>query len=470
MTEEQPPFAPFTASPPGVSKVCVLWCDSDAARTARARRLLANRAVVEAVPDAAAALALARAVLPDLAVVSAEHAPALAEAFAGDRRLSRLPIVPLAGNAVEAAALAGAIRAADVVAEPLSDFDLTARIGAQIEIVRLRRALAERELESETWLGLTLKASGLGVWHARLSSGELNIDANLAAMFGWPPKPMAVRDTDWLGRLHPDDRARFVAELTARRHDLKPLEIDFRVVHPDGTVRALAVLGAVVRHVDDVAHRSVGVARDVTERVRDAERQKLLLRELNHRVRNTLASVLALAQQTARHAPSVEAFHESFRARVMALGVAHGLLTRGNWQSASLGDLVETILAPERGSGPARFEIAGPACDLPPQKALAMTLGLHELATNARKYGALAAPAGRVSVTWSVAGHGPEPRLTLVWRESGGAPVAAPSDSGFGTRLLRQSLGADLAGTVRLAFDPAGLVCTFEFPLERAGG
>ncbi len=133
-----------------------------------------------------------------------------------------------------------------------------------------------------------------------------------------------------------------------------------------------------------------------------------------------------------------------------------------------LRELVATILAPDHTAGAgvdARIEIAGPACELPPQKALAMTLGLHELATNARKYGALATPAGRLSVTWSVAGAGGERRVTLVWRESGGPPVVPPERTGFGTRLLRRSLGADLDGTVQLEFDPAGLVCTIDFPL-----
>jgi two-component sensor histidine kinase/PAS domain-containing protein len=468
MSQSFPPFAPFSAphAEAALASVRVLWCDADAARGARAKRLLAGRATVEVTSDAAAALASARGVLPDLVVVAAS-ARALAAALRADIRLSAVPLVLLAAGEAEADALARELAPADVLAEPLADRALAARLGAQIEILSLRRALAEKELESETWLGLALKASGLGVWHARLGAGELHMDANLAPMFGWPAAPLRVRDEEWLARIHPEDRPRVMAELAARRRDLHPLEIDFRTVLPDGTSRALAVLGAVVRHADEVAYRSVGVARDVTERARDAERQQLLLGELNHRVRNTLASVLSLAQQTAQDAASIPAFLDSFRARVLALSTAHSLLTRGHWQGASLGDLVATILAPERGADTARVEIAGAACELPPHKALAMTMGLHELATNARKYGALSPAGGRLSVTWSL-GEAPERRLTLVWRERGGPPVAPPTRAGFGTRLLRRALGADLDGTVTLDFAAEGLACTFDFPLGRA--
>jgi two-component sensor histidine kinase len=467
-------FSPFAypSAEAAPAPLRVLWLDSDPARGERAKRALADRAVVDVVSAADAALAAARAAPPDL-VVSA--AAGEAAALRGDARLAAVPLVLIAAGRREAEALARGASAADVLSEPLADHELAARLGAQLEILRLKRALAQKETESETWLGLALKASGLGVWHSVIGSGEVQVDANLAAMFGLPHAPTRLREADWIARIHPDDRPRVVAELGARRRDLQPLEIDFRTILPDGTTRWLAVLGAVVRRAGDppdagAAYRSIGVARDVTERARDGERQQLLLGELNHRVRNTLASVLSLAQQTAQDAASVPDFITAFRARVMALSTAHGLLTRGRWRGASLGGLVETLLAPDRTADPARIEIAGPACDLPPQKALAMTMGLHELATNARKYGALSAPGGRLSVVWSIADPGGERRLTLVWSERGGPRVAPPARSGFGTRLLRRALGADLDGTVTLDFDPAGVVCTFEFPLGRAPG
>ena len=358
MNDPAPPFTPFTA-PPAAGMARILWCDADAERGARAKRALAGRATVDVIADAGAAFQSARGILPDLVVAAVEAGggePALVSALRTNDRTRTVPVLLVApnGEAAEAARrfMKPPAAVADVLAEPFAEHELAARVGAQIEILRLRRALAEKELESETWLGLALKASGLGVWHAPLSSGELNMDANLAAMFGLPPAPTRLTDADWLSRVHLDDRPRLVAELAALRQDLRPLEIDFRTVAPDGAVRSLAVLGAVVRHADDVAYRSVGVARDVTERARNAERQQLLLGELNHRVRNTLATVLSLAQQTAQDAPSVAAFLTAFQARVMALAAAHNLLTRGHWRGASLTALVETTLAPERSAKP----------------------------------------------------------------------------------------------------------------------
>jgi len=469
MSNDAPPATSFlTALPLRARAPRILWSDADTARGARAQRALAGLADVEIVPGAKAALTALRASEPDLVVCAADPGAVELIAALDEKRFATLPLVLLAAGANAPAHP----RAADVLREPLPDRELAARIGAQLEILRLRRALAEKESESETWFRLALRASGLGVWHSRLSSGELSIDANLAEMFGLPAEPTTLKDSEWLARIHPEDRPRVIAELQARRQDLKPLEIDFRTVLPDGSFRSLAVMGGVIRHGGDtpetgVAYRSVGVARDVTDRVRDAERQQLLLAELNHRVRNTLASVLALAQQTAQDAVSVPAFLATFRARVMALAAAHNLLTRGKWQSAPLRDLVEAILAPERTAARGRVEIAGPACELPPPKVLAMTLGLHELATNARKYGALSAVEGRLSITWTVAHVEGERRLTLSWVERRGPPVAPPTRIGFGTRLLRRALGPDLDGTVRLDFDRPGLSCTIEFPLPR---
>jgi len=476
MSPPNPPFTPFAAPSAAAAAPVfrVLWCDADAGRAARAKRLLAGRVAVDIAADAKAALAAARVSLPDLVVRAANggRAPDALAALRQDARLGAVPVILLAAGAAEAAAAAH-LRVADVLTEPFADHELVARVATQLEILRLTRALEEKQSESETWLGLALKAAGLGVWHSPLGSGELHMDANLAAMFGLPPEPAIVKDADWLGHIHPEDRPRVLAELAARRQDQKPLEIDFRTVMPDGSFRALAVLGAVVRHAGvppeaGAAYRSVGVARDVTERARDAAQQQLLLGELDHRVRNTLASVLALAQQTAQDAASVPAFLAAFQARVMALASAHNLLTRGRWQSASVGALIETTLAPERAANPALVEVRGPACELPPQKALAMTMGLHELATNARKYGALSIAGGRLSVTWTIGEDAGERRLALVWRERGGPPVAPPTRFGFGSRLLRRALGVDLDGSVQLDFDPEGLRCTIEFPLGRA--
>jgi PAS domain S-box-containing protein len=205
--------------------------------------------------------------------------------------------------------------------------------------------------------------------------------------------------------------------------------------------------------------------RDITERKRQEERQSLLLNELNHRVRNSLATVISLAQQTARTTNSIDAFNTAFQARVMALAQAHGLLTRKNWEGASLRDVVNTTLAAHRGENDAHFNIAGPDCHLPASQALAMTLGLHELATNARKYGALSVAAGSVDVHWDIAGPDGARAIVLRWTERNGPLVETPSRRGFGSRLLERALPSDLTGSVQLDFAPQGVNCTIEFPL-----
>jgi two-component sensor histidine kinase len=204
---------------------------------------------------------------------------------------------------------------------------------------------------------------------------------------------------------------------------------------------------------------------DITQRKRNEERQTLLLNELNHRVRNSLATVISLAQQTARNAPSVEAFNTAFQARVMALAQAHGLLTRKNWEGASLRDVVLATLAPHRDEQEAQIKIEGPDCDLRAPQALAMTLGLHELATNARKYGALSIPAGTVSVQWDVLREREDRSVILRWSERDGPAVQQSRREGFGSRLLQRALAADLSGDVHLEFPVTGVSCTIRFPL-----
>jgi PAS domain S-box-containing protein len=344
----------------------------------------------------------------------------------------------------------------------LTLFETTDKVAAE----RSLHALRERQREADTWLSIALRSAGLGVWHSELGTGEVTVDPTLSAMFGLLPEQTILRDEQWQTLIHPDDRARALSELAARRSDRNPLEIEFRIVRRDGTVRWMAVQGSVVSHGAGGA-RSVGVARDITESKHAAERQQLLLHELNHRVRNSLATVLALAQQSASGAASREHFLAAFQARVMALAEAHNLLTGTNWETVLLRELVEIALAPERQAHGSEIDISGPLCRLQPQQALAMTLGLHELVTNARKYGALSVPTGGVSVHWQQRPAQGGDRLAFSWIERGGPPVSQPSRAGFGMRLLTRALARDLDGTVQLDFEHGGVRCTIDFPVAR---
>ena len=203
---------------------------------------------------------------------------------------------------------------------------------------------------------------------------------------------------------------------------------------------------------------------DVTERVRAEDQRKLLLDELNHRVKNTLAIVQSIAAQTVRATPEPAAFHTAFEARLMALSGVHNVLTTANWQGARLEALLALELSPY---GPPHYRLDGPSVTLSAQEALTFALVTHELATNAAKYGALSAPDGQVTVTWSLAADETGGRrLTLDWRETGGPPVAPPTHQGFGSRLIQRSIQVDMDGETTMAFDPDGLRCRIALRLS----
>lgn len=190
----------------------------------------------------------------------------------------------------------------------------------------------------------------------------------------------------------------------------------------------------------------------------EAERQRMMTRELSHRIKNTLATVQAIALQTLGKGKVERSAMQAFEERLFALARAHDLLTSLDWRSASLEDLIATATAPFDDG--ARFKIAGPPVGLAPKQAVAISLGLHELATNALKYGALSTDRGTIAIGWTLDGG----RVHLSWSESGGPRVEPPATSGFGTRLLERSLAAELSGSVRLAWQPDGLRCDFETP------
>lgn len=216
----------------------------------------------------------------------------------------------------------------------------------------------------------------------------------------------------------------------------------------------------------DADGRSVGVfveGSDVTDRVRAEEQQKLLLDELNHRVKNTLATVQSIAAQTLRTNPDPRSFRDAFEARLMALSATHNLLTASNWRGASLRDVLSVEFQP---FGAERYVFEGPDVDLSSTEALTLGLLFHELATNAAKYGALSSPQGCVEVLWQVQRGDAAPMLALDWREKGGPAVTAPTRRGFGSRLIERSLKGELGGEAILEFRADGLRCKAVLPLR----
>jgi PAS domain S-box-containing protein len=221
----------------------------------------------------------------------------------------------------------------------------------------------------------------------------------------------------------------------------------------------------------------LAISRDITlekraetELAEASQRQQMLAAELQHRIKNTLAMVSAIANQTMR-GNDVEAARKAFTARMITLGHAHDVLAKTSWSSAPIRQVIEGALAPHR-TNEDRFEVSGPELLLQPKPALALALAVHELATNAAKFGALSKDGGRVRVKWSTNLNDGMPGFDFEWTETGGPPVVAPepSQKGFGTRLIERMLKNDVGGDVVLNFAPAGVACEIRAPLNNLVG
>ncbi len=233
-------------------------------------------------------------------------------------------------------------------------------------------------------------------------------------------------------------------------------------VRKNGTSGWVRVSSTAVRGPDGEFLYAVRMVEDITERKEAEERQKLLIDELNHRVKNTLATVQSLAWQSARQGIPPEIAQQRFQERLLALSRTHNLLNETSWQGASLRTILETELEPH-GIDETRYRLNGPDTDLPPRTAVVLGMVVHELATNAMKYGSLSVPQGHVDVEWQQRGVD---TLHLTWRESGGPVVAAPQARGFGTRLIEQAVTRELGGQLQVEFEPKGLRCRLVLPLQ----
>jgi PAS domain S-box-containing protein len=343
--------------------------------------------------------------------------------------------------------------------------DVTERKHMMDALDRNQHDLREQE---ERW-NATYEHAAIGIVELDADGRFLRVNEAICSITGMSRDELL----GWrlFGRTHPDDRD--VDEELYRRQvagDIGFYSIEKRFIRKDGRVIWIAVRSSTVRDAGGHFLYGVRVVQDVTERKESEERQKLLIDELNHRVKNTLATVQSLATQTARGTHTPEDFRRAFEGRLIALSEAHDQLTRRHWKSADLRDIVEAATAPHLArSHEAQDQIAidGEPITVTPRVALTLALGLHELTTNATKYGALSVPAGRIDVGWRIERQSPQPPLLRIeWRERGGPPVTAPERQGFGTRFIEGSVASELQGKARLDYDPAGLVCTMEIPLD----
>ena len=262
-------------------------------------------------------------------------------------------------------------------------------------------------------------------------------------------------------RMAPEDRQRWLEAIRRSAATLGTFEMERRVPTAQGE-RWIRTVSRPHREPDGAIVWN-GVAIDVTDRKRAEEHQTLLMAELDHRVKNTLATVQAIASQTL---PTSEA-HRAFSGRLAALAHTHGLLAQSRWTGARLADIVAEELAPYRDAEGGRVSVEGPDVLLEPKAAQALALAIHELTTNAAKFGALSVPDGRLAIGWRAEGEAPRSRLSLLWTESGGPAVEPPSRRGFGSLLIERSLEYELGGEVELDYRREGLRCQIELPLPR---
>ncbi|MBV9262143.1 MAG: PAS domain-containing protein [Pseudolabrys sp.] len=344
----------------------------------------------------------------------------------------------------------------------------------------------ESEAERESRLEFALAAGRLGYWEMDPVTRRLLASDIYKA--NWGRKPNDPFNYEILrAAVHPDDLAKHEAAVEHALQTRAPLDVEYRNIWPDGSVHWLRVRGHAVYDEDGNPVRMAGISLDVTEhktveetlreereileneiaeRKRVERHQDLLLAELNHRVKNTLAIVLSIATQTLRHSGSAEAFRIGFEKRIMALAEAHNLLTDSNWEGASLRAMVARVLDPYQTPAEPRYHFNGSDIRVGPKIAVAVVMALNELATNAAKYGALSRSGGRIDVSSLVRNDDGEPRLEVVWRESGGPQVRPPSRKGFGTRLIT-GLSEDAAGSAEIDFAKDGLIATFNLPLTK---
>lgn len=321
-------------------------------------------------------------------------------------------------------------------------------------------ASTARLLESEQRRSLALVAGKMGSWDWDRINGDCLWDDGQYRIFGVEAKNFAVTAENVRALLHPDDWGELQRGMDQIFRRRESFQTEFRVRRANGEVRWC--IGTAAPSVDASGRivRVSGVTVDITDRKEAEELQVLLAREVDHRAKNALALVQSIIRLT--RAGTVANYVDAVEGRIKALSRAHTVLSLSRWQGADLGGLIEEELAPYRTSDAGKITVEGPKILLQPTPAQTLALALHELATNAAKYGALSSIAGRIKVAWEMKSD----RLEFRWGESGGPPAKAPASPGFGTRIILASIEGQLSGQASFDWRPEGLQCVLSVPLN----
>lgn len=312
-------------------------------------------------------------------------------------------------------------------------------------------AAAAKLRQSERGRSLALAAGNMGSWEWDRVADEYRWDEGQYRIFGVDPNSFRPTSENIRRLVHPDDWIKIQVAIERLIACGNTLRDEFRVLRPDGETRWCIGVAA---GSEELGNRISGVTIDITDRKSAEERQTLLAREVDHRAKNVLAVVQSIVRLT--KAQNQESYVSAIEGRIRALSTAHNVLAQSQWVGASLRELIEKELAPYNS---AKIRLRGPEIVLHPSAAQTLALALHELATNAVKYGALSSVSGRVDVTWSAVGN-----LQLRWSETRGPSVAAPTRKGFGSRIIAVSVEQQLGGDVQFDWRSQGLQCTISIP------
>jgi PAS domain S-box-containing protein len=335
-----------------------------------------------------------------------------------------------------------------------------------------RRTTAERALAtSEAHLRLALEGAAMGDWAWNAETDEMSLSDQARRLYGLEPDARdTTRDELRRTRIHPDDVAIVRDAADRAQSNQSPYDVEYRVRRgedwcwmrvmgkPDVRDHQIVGMHGLVQDIDDRKRANKRLQAEIVEREKAQQRQQLLIHELNHRVKNILAMVQAIAASTLSAAATPEAARASLESRLIALAQAHDVLTRESWDGAELMDIITGAVAPHERQIHGRFHINGPHVRLAPKTAVSMAMAVHELATNAVKYGALSNDEGWVEISWTVQPVAAGIDLRLSWVERGGPPVTPPARRGFGTRLIARSLGSE-NGVAELTYPPEGARC-----------
>jgi two-component sensor histidine kinase/PAS domain-containing protein len=352
---------------------------------------------------------------------------------------------------------AGPISIGDTSATLVTLTDLSVRRRA--EQIAAAERFARSVLEQATSAVLVLAPNGR-ITHASAMAEELAQEPPIGRTFS-EAFPLEAEGAPQAGTL-----ASFSAESLDTMLATKPFHgVEVRLQNEHAAKRTFLLSAGPLLDDAKAPVGSIVTLTDMTERKRAEEQQTMLVAELNHRVKNILAIVQSVARQTIRSSDSLTDFMDVFSGRLKALAIAHDILTQTRWIGIGLKELLTAVLAPHLSAEEERVTMEGPAILLSAPAVMPLSMALHELTTNAAKYGALSVRGGRIDISWTLTG-GEDQSVELSWKERGGPKVARGTSTGFGTVLIDRVITYDLDGTTKIDFDPSGVRCTLTFPLR----